>query len=119
MRAIPHLMFQGDREAAIALWSRAFPDLSQKDVGDGVIEAVIAGQRVSLFDSPQPHDFAFTPSFSFLVDVDTSDDVDRVAGILGDGGTTMMPLDSYDFADRFAWVADRFGVNWQIRYAPT
>ena len=109
-------MFQGARDAALELWSRAFPEISPRDVGNGVVEIDLAGQRISLFDSPQPHDFDFTPSFSLLVDVDTSEQVDHLAEVLSEGGTTMMPLDSYDFAERFVWLSDKFGVNWQIRY---
>jgi predicted 3-demethylubiquinone-9 3-methyltransferase (glyoxalase superfamily) len=29
----------------------------------------------------------------------------------------MMPLDRYPFAARFGWLADRFGVSWQLSYS--
>ena len=31
----------------------------------------------------------------------------------------MMPADAYPFADRFAWVADRFGIQWQVIFVGT
>ncbi|AJQ94511.1 hypothetical protein YC6258_02473 [Gynuella sunshinyii YC6258] len=27
---------------------------------------------------------------------------------------TMMPLDRYEFSTGYSWVADRFGVSWQL-----
>ena len=33
---------------------------------------------------------------------------------LSNGGAVMMPLDNYGFSRKFGWLADRFGVSWQL-----
>jgi len=33
---------------------------------------------------------------------------------LSQGGQVLMPLDTYPFSPRYAWVNDRFGVSWQL-----
>lgn len=116
-------MFQGDLDAALKLWRRAFPDLevTRQDGGEGpVIQAdvVLAGQKISVFDSDPVHDFTFTPSISLMVVCDSTEDVDRIALVLGEGGEVLMPLDSYDFSPRFTWLNDRFGVSWQLMVSP-
>ena len=40
--------------------------------------------------------------------------MDRLWQGLGDGGTVMMPLDRYDWSEKYGWLADRWGLNWQI-----
>ena len=30
------------------------------------------------------------------------------------GGQVFMPLDRYPFSDKFGWIADKFGVSWQL-----
>lgn len=74
----------------------------------------IAGQTVMCVDSPINHAFDFTPSFSFFVDCDDDDEVDRLYSALSDQGTTLMPPGNYGFSRKFAWVNDRFGVSWQV-----
>ena len=40
--------------------------------------------------------------------------MDRLWEGLADGGKVMMPLDKYDWSERYGWLADRWGLNWQI-----
>lgn len=119
--AIPQIMFQGVMAKAIALWSQAFPDLEITPLDDAEpptrMRVVLAGQPLILFDSPAVHKFGFTPAISLLVSCETAADVDRLAAILGDEGQVFMPLDAYPFSPRYTWIADRFGVSWQIMLA--
>jgi len=62
--------------------------------------------------------FKFNPSVSFQLTRPTVDGVDTVWNTLADGGSVLMPLDKYPFSERFGWVADKYGVSWQIRVAP-
>lgn len=123
IRLHPHLMFQGQLDAALTHWRGAFADMevTRRDSGqDPVAQAdvMIAGQRFSVFDSGPSHDFSFTPSISLMVVCDDAASVDRIAAHLGDGGDVLMPLDAYDFSPRYTWITDRFGVSWQIMVAP-
>ncbi|CAN5205432.1 VOC family protein [soil metagenome] len=126
MTATPFLMFEGDCEAALALYVATLPNsrivsLDRHGVaGPGaegsvaMARALVAGLEIMANDSFVKHDFSFTPSLSLFVDVESEGDVDRIADILGEGGKVMMPAGDYGFSSRFAWVSDRFGVSWQI-----
>jgi predicted 3-demethylubiquinone-9 3-methyltransferase (glyoxalase superfamily) len=121
-RVSTFLMFEGKAEEA----ARAYADLFGVEIeglerrDDGKVQAAsltIAGQRIMLFDSPVHHEFTFTPAISLFVECDSEAEVDRLAEALGEGGAVMMPLQTYDFARRFTWLEDRFGVSWQLRLA--
>lgn len=127
MRATPFLMFQGEKaEAAMDLYVSLFPGAAIEDIerygpeGPGAEGSVkvarcrIAGQQVMCIDSPVPHAFDFTPSFSFFIDCESEEEIDRLAAALGEGGEVLMPLDDYGFSRKFTWLNDRFGVSWQV-----
>lgn len=124
MRLLPHLMFETSLADVIDHWREAFPDLSARIVRPGedgrgaMAEVEVAGQVLSLFDSPVSHGFSFTPSVSLMVQCGSAEEVDRIADVLGEGGAILMPLGAYDFSPRFVWLNDRFGVSWQIIQVP-
>lgn len=126
MLATPFLMFQGNAEEAMRLYISLFPDSEIETIqrygpeGPGaegsVMEARfrVAGLTVRCIDSPVKHQFDFTPSFSFFIDCDAEEEIERLVTELADGGAMLMPLDNYGFSRKFAWLNDRYGVSWQI-----
>ena len=58
--------------------------------------------------------FKFNPSISFFAIFETSDEIDRVWDQLMEGGEALMPLNSYDWSERYGWGTDRFGISWQL-----
>lgn len=60
-----------------------------------------------------PH-FKFTPAVSFYVACETTQEVDELWRKLSDGGNVLMELDKYPFSERFGWVADKYGLSWQL-----
>ena len=70
-----------------------------------------------LLDSPVRHDFTFTPAFSLFVECDSEDQIRWLFEELSEEGRVFMPLESYGFSRQFTWVADRFGVSWQLNLA--
>ncbi|MEX0839828.1 MAG: VOC family protein [Parvibaculum sp.] len=122
----PFLMFEGAAEEAMNLYVSLFPgsridSINKYGPGEQGAEGTVqlatftlAGQTVMCIDSPAKHAFTFTPSFSFFVDLETGEELERLAATLGEGGAVLMPLDNYGFSQRFTWLSDRFGVSWQL-----
>ncbi|MDO8731119.1 MAG: VOC family protein [Actinomycetota bacterium] len=126
MRATTFLMFTGDSEAWLNLVTSTVPDSRivsiQRHGPDGpgtegsvsMAEAVVGGIPVRCNDSPPVHEFTFTPSMSFFIDLDDEAQQTAVHDALIEGGSTLMPLGDYGFSQRFAWIQDRYGVSWQL-----
>jgi predicted 3-demethylubiquinone-9 3-methyltransferase (glyoxalase superfamily) len=68
-------------------------------------------------DSAGPHQFTFTPAISMWIECSSSTEIERLSAALGAGGAALMPLGNYGFSRQFAWVADRYGVTWQLNLA--
>lgn len=137
----PFLMFEGEGGPAMGFYVQAFAPylpatVTRRDLRDeshpetkdspdlvGTVlhgEISLAGQHLRIFDSPPGHEFSFTPSISLFVDLPASvspQDLDRLADTLSEGGHPLMPPGDYGFSQRFAWVADRWGVTWQLNLA--
>ena len=122
------MMFAGEAEAAIVFYTELFEDSGIEFIerygpehpgpeGQVVHARFHIGHTALMaMDSAVEQPFSFTPSMSFFVTCDTAEEVDRLFGALADGGQVLMPLDSYPFAQRYAWVSDRSGVSWQLTF---
>lgn len=127
---VPFLMFcgpqHGKAEEAIDRYCSIFedsrivkidrygPDEGEPEGTVRVAEFEIGGHPVRAIDSGGPHAFTFTPAISLWVDCSSRDEIERLAEALVDGGSMLMPLGSYGFSELFCWVADRYGVTWQL-----
>ncbi|WP_326824974.1 VOC family protein [Streptosporangium sp. NBC_01756] len=120
------LMFEGAAEEAMTFYISLFDDAKILAVtrygpeGPGAEGSVqhatftLAGQEYMAIDSSMPHAFTFTPAISLYVQCDSEEEIERLYAALSEKGGPLMPLDSYGFSRRFGWVADRFGVSWQL-----
>lgn len=123
------LMFQGRAEEAMNFYTSLFEgsqilDITRYGPGEAGAEGsvvhatfLINGQEFMCIDSGIEHDFTFTPSMSLYVNCETEAEIDRLFEKLSQAGQVLMPLDHYPFSQKFAWVADRFGVSWQLNLA--
>jgi predicted 3-demethylubiquinone-9 3-methyltransferase (glyoxalase superfamily) len=124
-----HLMFDGAAEEAMNLYISLFEGSRIEKIdrygpgepgAEGSVKLAaftIGEQNFQCIDSPMKHAFTFTPSMSIFVDCESEAELERVFGQLSDGGSVLMPLNNYGFSTRFGWVADRFGVSWQLNLA--
>ncbi|MHA6481519.1 VOC family protein [Paenibacillus sp. strain BS8-2] len=123
------LMFDGQAEEAMNFYVSLFEDSEVVSIakygpeGPGkegsVIHAsfTLKGQTYMCIDSNIKHDFTFTPAISLYVHCDSEEEIETLYGKIGEGGGPLMPLGEYGFSKKFAWVADRFGVTWQLNLA--
>ncbi len=126
----PFFWFEKDSEAAMQFYTSVFEDSKIIDIvryPTGYTEGPLAGmegkvingvfelfgQRFMCLDGG-PNVFTFNPSVGFFVNCETIAAVESYYAKLVEGGTVMMPLDTYPFSEKFAWISDKFGVSWQI-----
>lgn len=123
------LMFDGEAEEAMQLYVSLFEDSRLQSITryganepgeEGTVKHAVFslhGQEFMAIDSSIKHDFSFTPSISLYVQCQTEQEIDGLFEQLSAGGQILMPLDEYPFSKKFGWLADRFGVSWQLSLA--
>lgn len=126
-KIIPHLWFDKEAKEAAEFYTSVFPNSKItfknkiKDTPSG--DCDIVGFEIMGFQfqaiSAGPF-FKFNPSISFMINFDPSRDpdaekrIDEIWEKLSDGGQIRMPIDKYPFSKRYGWVADKYGLDWQL-----
>lgn len=134
-RIVPNIWFDHSAAEAAEFYTTAFPDARvvqtvhypteglldfQQEMAGQVltVEWEIGGYRFIGINAGD--EFRPNPSISFFVNFDPSVDPDARAHLdelwtaLSDGGTALMPLQSYPFSPHYGWIQDRYGVSWQL-----
>jgi len=123
----PHLWFDKEAKEAAQFYTSLLPDSKVTNIttlhdtpsGDSdVVSFELSGQPFMAISAGPL--FTFNPSISFILNFDPSKDnnarvhLDRLWEQLSEGGTALMPLDTYPFSERYGWVQDRYGLSWQL-----
>ncbi len=124
IRIVPHLWFDRDAIEAANWYTSLFEGSEvtriHRITGTPSGEVDIVDFRLANLEfeaiSAGPY-FKFNPSISFMVACRTAEEVDRLHAALTDGGSELMELGEYPFSKRYAWVADKYGLNWQLMLA--
>jgi predicted 3-demethylubiquinone-9 3-methyltransferase (glyoxalase superfamily) len=125
MRALyPSFWFNDNAEEATNFYLGLFPDSEvigiqrNTEVGHGEPGSVLAThfrianvEILTINGGPHvtPH-----PSVSLFVETSDLDRVDALWAALSEGGYVMMEYGEYPWAAKYGWLADRYGVSWQI-----
>ena len=106
-------LIPGSRLGAVTRYGKAGREIHGQAEGSVMTQDFeLAGTRVTALNGGPL--FRFTPAISFFVTLDRREDVDRAWAGLAEGGEALMPLDAYPWSPRYGWVADRWGMTWQI-----
>ncbi len=108
----PCLTLKGKVAEAADFYINAFGDGKILQTSPFVIQIQLGGQKFMLLnDGPSSKPNA---SISFMVIIETEEEVEKYWNSLTDGGEVLMALDTYDWSPRYGWVQDKYGVSWQL-----
>lgn len=108
----PCLWFNGKAKEAASFYCSVFPSSRITADTPMVVTFEAAGQKFMCLNGGP--DFTPNPSISFFVVCETGEEVEQTWTKLLDGGSVMMPLDKYEWSEKYGWLQDKFGISWQL-----
>jgi predicted 3-demethylubiquinone-9 3-methyltransferase (glyoxalase superfamily) len=108
----PCLWFNGEAKEAAEFYSSVFDKTKIITDTPLIVEFKLAGIRFTCINGG-PH-FKPNPSISFYVICDTEQEIDGIWNKLIEQGTILMPLEKFEWSQKYGWVQDRYGFSWQL-----
>lgn len=132
-KIIPVLWFDDQAEEAVDFYVSIFnksqkgyldrhdeasAEAAGKPVGSiSYVEFELEGQEFGAINGGPV--FKLTPAISFIVNCLAETEIDELWDRLSERGKVLMPLDSYEFSNKYGWIEDRYGVSWQLLLTDT
>jgi len=130
-KIVPNLWFDKEAEEAARLYTSLFKNseiLSMSHYSDAgqeihgqkpgsvmTLDFALDGYRFTALNGGPV--FKFNPSISFFANLESEEEINTLWEQLSEGGSVLMELQEYPFSKRYGWLADRFGLSWQISVA--
>ncbi len=106
------LWFNGKAAEAAAFHCKTFQNSEIIHSDEVVTHYNLNGYRfTALNGGPQ---YKMTPAVSYFVYCGSDNEIERLYKALKKGGQVLMPLGTYPWTSKYAWVQDKFGVSWQL-----
>jgi predicted 3-demethylubiquinone-9 3-methyltransferase (glyoxalase superfamily) len=110
----PCLWFDGKAKEAASFYCKVFANSVIKADTPVVVTFESSGQTFMCLNGGAK--FSPNPSISFFVVCETMAEIDKYWSQLLEGGSVLMPLDKYEWSEKYGWVQDKYGVSWQLSY---
>ena len=108
----PCLWFDGNAKEAADFYCSIFGHSKVTTDTPMVVQFEVEGKKLmGLNGGPM---FKINPSISLFVTCATNEEIDGIYTRLMEGGNALMPINKYPWSERYAWVADKFGMTWQL-----
>lgn len=108
----PCITIKGKIQEAADYYIGCFGDGKIIQEAPFVTQIQLSGQKFMLLnDGPTSSP---NPSVSFMVTSESAEETEHYWNKLIKEGIALMPLDSYDWSPKYAWVQDKYGVSWQL-----
>ncbi len=110
------MWFNAEAKEATTFYSTIFHNFALHSQNDFVSSFEMGGNKfMAMNGGPM---YKMTPAMSYFVYCGGNSEIERIYSLLIKGGMVIMPLDKYDWSSKYAWVQDKFGVNWQLDIDP-
>lgn len=109
---IPCLWFSSNAAEVADYYSGIFNDCYVESSNPVVTMLQIMGSRLMFLNGGE--NYKVNPAISYFIYCGSSEEAERLYELLSAEGKIMIPLGKYDWAEKYAWVEDKYGVSWQI-----
>lgn len=108
----PCLWFDGKAQTAAKYYMALFPQSRMLEDHELTCSFELCGCKImALNGGPK---YAVNRAVSYFVYCGKEINIDQLYEALRKDGEVVFPLDKYDWSPRYAWVQDKYGVNWQL-----